>query len=619
VSGFAGIVRLQPTLETAGADQTAIALMAEAIAFRGPDAQQQSGEGGAAFAFSLLTTGPAPQAGAQPVTVDGETFLLGEVRVDGRGDLIQKLRQHGVPVSPSDPDEQLVLRFLRRFGLEALPELDGDFSFVLWNARERRLFAFRDLTGARPFFYSFRSGSLLFSNTLPAILCVPAVPRQMDEEFLGNFLLGWPYYDPSRTVYREIRRLPPGHLLQLSQGDFSVRRVAHMPVEEVLLFKDDREYVEEFRRLLSEALSDRLPSNDTTIMLSGGLDSTTLAALAVDLRKKHSPEADLRLRAFSVDSKPIFDDPEGQLAERFAGALNIPCQLLHSGDSLPFEGWDSSSELFPEPVSDPYSALYVFNYREIARKTRVSLTGIGGDEILRLRALPYLKFLQQTRGALVAAAILARYIVTSRKIPTLGAGIRSGIVNIFRGSSNQEIFPYWFVPDFERRLNLSVRWQEINAPVCSQHNFNPRAYESLNDLSVGAILESYDPTWVGRPVEQRAPFLDRRLGRFLLRIPLIPWAMDKHLLRVSQAGILPDEIRLRPKTPVLQDVLLLHAASGKWHPQTSEPPALIRTMVDWPKVVNSVNSCRDQSLYMHLRPLALSYWMKGIEKRNSIQ
>jgi asparagine synthase (glutamine-hydrolysing) len=320
-----------------------------------------------------------------------------------------------------------------------------------------------------------------------------------------------------------------------------------------------------------------------------------------------------------VDSKPIFDDPEGHLAERFAGALNIPCQLLHSGDSLPFEGWGSSTELFPEPVSDPYSSLYVFNYREIARKTRVSLTGIGGDEVLRLRALPYLKFLRQTRGALVAAATLARYVVTSRKIPTLGAGIRSGIANIFRRTSNQEIFPSWFAPDFERRLNLSVRWQEINAPVCSQHNFNPRAYESLNDLSVGAILESYDPTWVGRPVEHRAPFLDRRLGRFLLRIPLIPWAMDKHLLRVSQAGILPDEIRLRPKTPVLQDVLLLHAASGKWHPQTSEPPALIRTMVNWPKVVNSVNSCRDQSLHIHLRPLALSYWLKGIEKRDSIQ
>jgi asparagine synthase (glutamine-hydrolysing) len=619
VSGFAGIIRLEPTLQTAEADRVAIARMADAIAFRGPDAQQQSSRDGASFAFSLLTTGPAPQAAAQPITMDGETFLLGEVRVDGRNDLIRKLQQHGEILSPSTPDEKLVLHFVKRFGPERLPELDGDFSFVLWQPRQRALFAFRDLTGARPFFYSFLSGSLLFSNTLQAILSVASASRQIDEEFLGDFLLGQPNCDPSRTVYREIRRLPPGHLLQLSEGGFCVRRIAHLPVEDVLLFTDARQYVEEFRRLLSEALSDRLPSDDTTIMLSGGLDSTTLAALAVRLRTKHSASADLRLRAFSADSRPIFDDPEGHLAERFAATLNIPCQLLHSGDSLPFAGWDSSTELFPEPVSDPYSLLYLFYCREIARKTRVNLTGTGGDEVLRLRALPYLKFLRQRRGGLVAAATLARYVVTSRKIPTLGAGIRSGILGVFGRTSNNWIFPPWFNPEFERRLNLCDRWREMSAPVCSRHTFNPRAYESLNDLSLGCTLEFSDPTWVGRPLDHRAPFLDRRLCRFLLRIPVIPWAMDKHLLRVSQAGILPDEIRLRPKTPVLQDVLLLHVTSGKWHPEASDPPALLRTMVDWPGLVHSLDGCTDESLYTHLRPLALSYWLKGIESRLSIQ
>jgi asparagine synthase (glutamine-hydrolysing) len=619
VSGFAGIVRMEPTLETAEADRAAIARMAEAIAFRGPDAHQQVSQDGASFAFSLLTTGPAPQAAEQPVTLDGETFLLGEARVDGRNELIEKLEQHGAPIPAPATDEQLVLHFVSHFGIESLPDLDGDFSFVLWNARRRRLFAYRDLTGARPFFYSAGGDFLLFSNTLQATICVPYVSRQLDEEFLGDFLLGLPNYDPSRTVYREIRRLPPGHLLQLSESGFSVRRIGHMPVEDVLLLKHDREYLEEFRRLLSEALSDRLPQDDTTIMLSGGLDSTTLAALAVELRTKHSNAGALRLRAFSADSKPIFDDPEGHLAERFAATLNIPCQLLHSGDSLPFEGWDSSAELFPEPVSDPYFLLYVFYQREIACKTRVSLTGIGGDEVLRLRALPYLRFLREKRGVLFAAATLARYVVTSRKIPVLGAGIRSGILAVFRRRRDQQIFPTWLTPEFAARLNLSARWREMNVVVFSRHQFNPRAYEALNDLSVGSNLEGYDPTWVGRPIEHRTPFLDRRLCRFLLRIPLIPWAMDKHLLRVSQAGILPDRIRLRPKTPVLQDVLLLHATSGKWQPETSDPPALLRTMVNWPRLVDSLNGCMDESLYTHLRPLALSYWLKGIESRLSIQ
>ena len=299
MSGFAGIVRMEPTLETAEADRAAIARMAEAIAFRGPDALQQVSRDGASFAFSLLTTGPALQAAEQPVTLDGETFLLGEARVDGRNELMAKLEQRGAPIPARATDEQLVLHFVSHFGIELLPDLDGDFSFVLWNARRRRLFAYRDLTGARPFFYSVGGDFLFFSNTLQATICVPYVSRQLDEKFLGDFLLGLPNYDPSRTVYREIRRLPPGHLLELSECGFSVRRIGHMPVEDVLLLKHDREYVEEFRRLLSEALSDRLPQDDTTIMLSGGLDSTTLAALAVELRTRHSDAGDLRLRAFS--------------------------------------------------------------------------------------------------------------------------------------------------------------------------------------------------------------------------------------------------------------------------------------------------------------------------------
>jgi asparagine synthase (glutamine-hydrolysing) len=618
VSGFAGIVRTAPSAESDELDRRAMERMAREIAFRGPSPLHQTSQPGASFAFSLLKTGPAPQAEFQPCTLDGQTWFLGEGRCDGREELTRKLSQHGLTIPATATDEQLVLHYFAKFG--NLPELDGDFSFALWKPRERSLLAFRDLTGSRPFFYSYRDGVLVFSNTMQAVLSAPSVSRQIDEEFLGDFLLGSPYYEPNRTVYREVRRLPPGHLLELSETGLSIRRVAHMPVEDVLLLKDDREYVEEFQRLLSEALSDRLPLDDTTIMLSGGLDSATLAALAVALRKKQSATADLRLRAFSTDSQPIFDDPEGQLAECFAARLGIPCQLLHSGDSLPFEGWDSSSELFPEPISDPYSLLYISYYREIARKTRVSLTGIGGDEVLRLRALPYLKFLRQKRGALFAAATLARYVVTSRRIPVLGAGIRSGILGVFRRRRNQEIFPTWFTPEFEGRLNLSARWREMNAAVSSQHPFNPRAYESVNNLFVGSILECYDPTWVGRPMEHRAPFLDRRLCRFLLRIPLIPWAMDKHLLRVSQAGILPDEIRLRPKTPVLQDVLLLHAFSGKWHPADApDPPTLLRTVVDWPKVIHSLQGSIDESLYTHLRPIALAYWLKSIENRDSIQ
>ena len=111
-------------------------------------------------------------------------------------------------------------------------------------------------------------------------------------------------------------------------------------------------------------------------------------------------------------------------------------------------------------------------------------------------------------------------------------------------------FPPWFAPDFQRRLDLPHRPQHsMNSPTPSPHPFNPRAYASINDLFVASLLEDSDATWTGCALETRNPFLDRRLSGFLLRIPLIPWSMDKYLLRRAQIGVLPDEIRLRAENP----------------------------------------------------------------------
>src|SRR5207247_571660 len=109
VSGFAGIVRIAPSVESAEADRSSIERMACAIAFRGPDSLQQWHRGGASFVFSLLTTGPAPQSGSQPVTVDGTVWLIGDVRLDRRSELIDSLVQQGQRHEPGVTDEEIVL------------------------------------------------------------------------------------------------------------------------------------------------------------------------------------------------------------------------------------------------------------------------------------------------------------------------------------------------------------------------------------------------------------------------------------------------------------------------------------------------------------------------------
>lgn len=619
MSGFAGIIRLEPSLESADADRATIARMAQAIAFRGPDAQQQWSQNGASFAFSLLTTGPAPQAASQPVTLDGNTWLLGDVRCDGRDDLIVKLEQHGVSVSRSASSEELVLHWFATFGETAFPDLEGDFSFVLWQVRERRLLAFRDLMGARPFFYSYSSGLLCFSNTMQAVLASPNIQlRNHDLQYIGDFLLGAPHHDQELSVYRDVRRLPAGYLLEFSLRGLHKGRIAVLPVENLLRPNRDEQVVEEFRRLFTQAVCDRLPEDDASIFLSGGLDSTCIAATIAALHRG-SKSARSKLRALCVDFQPLFDDDESQFASAFANAFGIPLQIVHSGDCLPFADWQHSFPVLPEPLMDPFCSLYLSYRQEISKKARVVFSGDGGDEILRLPAAPYLKFLAGTGGLVSAAASLARWTISNRRLPSLGFGIRSGFLRRLGYTSPELKYPTWLSPDFESDYGLPQRWKDMCAPL-PPHPFNPKAYHAMNSGLFADVQEMYDPTWTRVPLETRSPFLDRRLVRFLLRIPAIPWAMSKQLLRVAHAGIIPEEIRCRPKTPVPQDPLVLHVASGNWNPSSvPHPPEKVRSLVDWPGVMQSLIYANDTALYVHLRPVALSFWLKAVENDHCIQ
>ena len=445
MSGYAGII----SLDQAPPDRDLLDRMAAALAFRGPDGTHIIAQPGAGSVFTFLKTGPAPQSPQQPATIDGRVWLIGDVRLDGRDDLRRKLEQHGAVVPPDTTDEQLILHAVSQFGAESLPDLDGDFSFVLWNSADRRFHGFRDLTGSRPFFYSNIGGKLTFSNTIQAILADPQISRDnYDQQFIADFLLGSPHHDPERTIYADVRRLPPGHLIDFSSHGLSVRRIANMPIEDLLPFKRDEEIVQEFRRLFTQAVADRLPDTNTSILLSGGLDSTSIAAAVVSLRKKASSSAPLNFHGLCVDFQPLFDDTEGEYARRFADAFGIPLEIVHSGDVLPFAGWDESAGLFPEPPVDPCALLYLSYRHKLSRNSRVVLSGDGGDEVLRLLAAPYLRFLASHKGLFVAFSTFARWTISHRRLPPLGFGIRSGFLRVLGHKPDYLTYPPWFAPDF---------------------------------------------------------------------------------------------------------------------------------------------------------------------------
>jgi asparagine synthase (glutamine-hydrolysing) len=609
VSGFGGMV----SIDGAPADTGLLERMAERLAFRGPDGTHITTKPGAGFCFTFLRTGPAPQCPSQPCSLDGRVWLLGDVRLDGRDDLRRKLEQNGDDCDTNITDEELVLLAWRRWGEDGLTDLIGDYSFALWDTEARELWCSRDLMGARPFFYARAGKRLYFSNTLDAIRCAPDVSGALDHHFIGDFLLqGFCSY-PERTAFREIARLPAGHAFRLSNAELGVHRFTSLPIEEPLWLKREEEYVEQFRELLEQAVRERLPRGPTAVLMSGGLDSASVAAIATKIAKKAGSH--VSLRAHTVDFRPLFDDEEGYYASLVAEHLSMPIEILRGASCIPYEGWNDSQLRMPEPCHEPFFLLDNQQYERVRAHASVALTGFGGDDVLTGQAWPYLVYLFQRLSFGQIGKVFGGYIVKHGRIPPLRGGFRARLQRWIGRSEPMSEYPRWLAPTFQKQQRLRERWLELQKARPNVHPLHPIGHAGLSSGFWPSVLESDDAAWTDAALEMRAPLLDRRVLRYLLRLPPVPWCMHKELLRQTMRGLLPERIRTRPKVPLLGDPLRIHAKRGSWNPPVhSERATGVRMFVDWEQLRATLGGARSSDLWSDLRPVSLNYWLKPVEK-----
>ena len=267
MSGFFGMVRT----EGKAVQQEFLDRIVRSLEFRGPDGTSTWKKDGVGFCFTRLDTGTPRQAPSQPVSLGGRYWLVGEVRLDARRELLAEVRAKGQPAGEEPTDEELLLQCWNIWGEAALQKIAGDFSFALWDAEKQSLCCARDFAGARPFYYAQAPGVFYFSNTLQVLRKVPQISSDPDPFFIRDFLLEGQSNHPERTVWRGVRRLRPGHRLIFSNGTPDLRRFLQLPIEEPLLLKQTEQYLENFRELLERAVADRLPQSKTALYLSGGL------------------------------------------------------------------------------------------------------------------------------------------------------------------------------------------------------------------------------------------------------------------------------------------------------------------------------------------------------------
>ncbi len=335
MSGIVGVLNL----DGAPVDRAYLRRMTALLAFRGPDAQAVWVHGNVGFGHALLRTTDESINERQPLTLDDRTWIVADARVDDRKTLIEKLGDHGENVAAGAPDVELLLRSYRVWGEGCLDHVIGDFSFAIWDGSRKRLFCARDHLGVKPFYFAEVGQTLVFSNTPECIREYPAVSDELNDQAIADFLIHNFNQNPATTSFKDIQRLLPAHYAIWSAHVKShSTRYWTLPVDEPVYFKRAEEYTDRFTELLDTAVADRLRTNRVAILMSGGMDSSTLAATSCKLLRGKSGSGEVH--AFTTVNDGL-DQNEKHYAGLVAEHLGIPIHLRENGPDLIDPEWDT--------------------------------------------------------------------------------------------------------------------------------------------------------------------------------------------------------------------------------------------------------------------------------------
>jgi asparagine synthase (glutamine-hydrolysing) len=603
VSGFAGILQMDGT----PTDRALIERLTEFQTFRGPDGQNIWVDGPIAFGHTLLKISPESQRERQPLSLDGQTWIVADCRVDARSALISELEQCGQRTLPGSPDAELILRAYVAWGDDCVHHLLGDYSFAIWNGPRRQLFCARDHMGVKAFFYAWVGSRLIFSNTLDCVRRHPAVSNNLNDLAIADFLLFDMIQESGATSFRDIQRLPAAHTLMCTEAKVSTRRYWTLPMSEAIVHKDERECVDQFRELLDTAIADRLRTNGAGVMMSGGLDSATIAASA---QKKFSREAaQPGLCAYTEVFDSLIPHEERHYAGLVAEALNIPIKFQTSDEFGLWKYLGGTETRFSEPLHSPWSDWGFHLLRQVAQTRRVVLTGYGGDPALSCQLtvhfLQLLKDLQLRR----MAADAVRYLRSEGRLSRLY--FRTRWRRWFPSKNERPHYPVWLNHNLEKRLCLRERWRTLAPTYAPNSTARGVAYQSMIHPLWPSLFELSDAGATHAQVEVCHPFFDLRLVKFLLALPVLPFCSDKELLREAGRGVLPESVRLRRKSPLLSDPLiaLLQRPEAAWVDSFAPCPQLDHYVERdrIPKVFREKNAWK---AWIHLRPLSLNFWLR---------
>jgi asparagine synthase (glutamine-hydrolysing) len=591
--GIAGFV----TTEPASGCEATLDRMTDAIRHRGPDDFGSYHDEWAHLGHRRLSIVDIA-GGHQPLTNESRThWITYNGEIFNHADLRPTLEQSGHRYT-SRSDTETILHAYEQHGPKSLDLFRGMFAYAIWDSDRRRLFCARDRLGIKPFYYFWDGHLFAFASEIKALLEHPAISPALEAELVPE-ILAFGYLSGEHTLFRNIRKLMPGHFLLLDPAESApqpkIERYWDVPSPGTESH-DDSYWIGETRRRLEESVRMRLMSDvPLGMFLSGGVDSSAIAALI-----KRST------------SEPVNTFAVGYAEQRFS-ELSYATQVARAIGTEHHETIVSMDDFFSalpqllwhedEPIAWPSSVSLYFVSKLAAGEVKVVLTGEGSDEIFSGYERYRWNLLNQQCAAAYrfVPAPVRRWIRSQAAAsPLLSAGLRRKLGHTFLGrDANMESL---FLDNFYCAFSAAELGRVLALPPPAIYESYLRYWNSRRDASPVArmlysdqktylveLLMKQDQMSMACSIESRVPFLDHTLVEFSTRIPdrlKIRGGTQKYILKKAVEDLLPHDIIYRKKmgfpTP-LRDWLLDPRAEPLYEAILS-PDGLLATLLDMDQV-----------------------------------
>jgi len=560
MSGICGIFNL----DGAPIDPNALHRMAEAMAHRGPDGIRYWIGGNVGFAHLALNTTPESVHEQQPMSNPAATcWITADATIYNRDELIHALVAKGM-ILDNPTDTALLIASYEVWGVKSLKRLVGDFAFSLWDAGRQALFCARDPMGVRPFFYHFDGQCLVWASEIQPVLEGAHLACHVNDLMVAYFLVDGRAGEWEQTFYQGVNRLPHGQLLVVTAEGLQKEKYFDFDPDLEIHYACDKEYVEHFLELFTEAVRARLRSHYAVgVSLSGGLDSASIACMAAQLCSAHRGLAPA-LESFSCRFREIKEADE----RKYLHAVVEKCSLKPNyvdADGLWFFRDRANAYVAQE---EPDAAAMTFPCHTMLRQAaghgvHVMLSGHGGDHVLLgspyhlpelLRDVELQRLARELRYYRLAGLTFGRIAFEAVVLPLIPGQIRTLIHRLRRKYARR----CWISP----RLVQLIGDHADNEPDRRRQRFRSVAcrhvYETITSASFAKHSEWFDRAARPFAIEWRFPYLDTRLVQFLIAIPPIQKFRDgitKLILRRAMDGILPELVRRRTGWATFGDLI----------------------------------------------------------------